>query len=409
MVMRDSPGLQRLIREHRSGYSLAQPFYANPELFEIEVERFLGSHWLLVGHASEIPEHGDYFVVEAFGASVIVVRRADGGISALHNVCRHRGAKICEEARGRTSLFRCRYHGWSYRLDGGLAAWRHMPDELNKSDFALRPCGAATFEGLIFISLDRANAPDPDSMVKPVRPYWARYDLGNCKVAATREYRLQANWKLGVENNLECYHCLACHPEYTANNAFVRADEKVSDPVVAAFSTYQQAWLEQMRKNGTTVGRSEFVAASGQACRAGTVPLAPGRLTGSRDGKGVAPLLGSIAAYDESVTTGCFGFLSYLGAMCDYAIVATYVPQTVDATVVVLKWLVRADAVAGKDYDRAELCWLWDQTTQQDKSIIELNAAGVRSRGYVPGPYSKLEGMTRDFLERYLELMADPK
>ena len=111
MGMRDSPELQRLIQEHRSGYSLAQPFYADTELFEIEVERFLGSHWLLVGHASEIPEHGDYFVVEAFGASVIVVRRADGGISALHNVCRHRGAKICEEARGRTSLFRCRYHG----------------------------------------------------------------------------------------------------------------------------------------------------------------------------------------------------------------------------------------------------------------------------------------------------------
>ena len=284
-----------------------------------------------------------------------------------------------------------------------------MPDELNKSDYTLRSCGTATFEGLIFISLDRVSAPDPDSMVKSVRPYWARYDLGNCKVAATREYRLQANWKLGVENNLECYHCLACHPEYTANNAFVRADEKVSDPVVAAFSTYQQAWLEQMRKNGTTVGRSEFVAASGQACRAGAVPLAPGRLTGSRDGKGVAPLLGSIAAYDESVTTGCFGFLSYLGAMCDYAIVATYVPQTVDVTVVALKWLVRADAIAGKDYDVAELCWLWDQTTQQDKSIIELNAAGVRSRGYVPGPYSKLEGMTREFLERYLELIADPK
>jgi phenylpropionate dioxygenase-like ring-hydroxylating dioxygenase large terminal subunit len=407
--MRDSPGLQRLIQEHRRGYSLAQPFYVDPEVFAVEVERFLGSQWLLVGHASEIPQHGDYFVVAAFGASVIVVRRSDGGISALHNVCRHRGAKLCEEAHGRTSLFRCRYHGWSYRLDGGLAAWRHMPDELNKSDYALRQCGVATFEGLIFISLDGANAPDPDSMFKPLRPYWARYDLGNCKVAATREYRVQANWKLGIENNLECYHCLPCHPEYTANNAFVRADEKVSDSIVAAFSEYQQSWVEQMRKNGNTAGRSDFVETRGQACRAGTVALAPGRLTGSRDGKGVAPLLGSITAYDESITTGCFGFLSYMGAMCDYAIVATYVPQTVDTTLVVLKWLVNASAVAGKDYDIAELCWLWDQTTQQDKSIIELNAAGVRSRGYVPGPYSKLEGMTRDFTERYLHLVADPE
>lgn len=407
--MHDSPELRRLIQEHRQGYSLAQPFYGDPEIFAVEVERFLGSQWLLVGHSSEIPEHGDYFVVEAFGASVIVVRRSDGAISAVHNVCRHRGAKLCQESHGRTSLFRCRYHGWSYRLDGGLAAWRHMPDGLNKSDYALRQCGVATFEGLIFISLDGANAPDPDSMFKPVRPYWTRYDLGNCKVAATREYRVQANWKLGIENNLECYHCLPCHPEYTAGNAFVRADEKVSDSVVAAFSAYQQSWAEQMRKKGTAAARSDFVVTRGQTCRAGTVPLAPGQLTGSRDGKGVAPLLGSISAYDESITTGCFGFPSYVGAMCDYAFLATYIPQTVDTTLVVFKWLVNASAVEGKDYDVGEVCWLWDQTTQQDKSIIELNAAGVRSRGYVPGPYSKLEGMTRDFTERYLALMASPE
>ena len=109
------------------------------------------------------------------------------------------------------------------------------------------------------------------------------------------------------------------------------------------------------------------------------------------------------------MTTGCIGFLSYLGAMSDYTIAATYVPQSVDETLVVLRWMVRADAVEGKDYDVVSLCWVWDQTTQQDKSIIELNAAGVRTRGYAPGPYSKLEGGTADFIARYLELMAGEK
>src|SRR5580692_899890 len=407
--MESSSKLQQLVREHRGGHSLAQPFYVDPELFEVEVARFLGSHWLLVGHVSEIAEHGDYFVVEAFGASVIVVRRADGGISALHNVCRHRGARICPEGRGRASLLRCQYHGWSYRLDGELAAWRHMPVELDKRDYGLRRCGVMVFEGFILISLDEANAPDPEAMLRHVKPWWARYELGNCKVAATREYRVRANWKLGIENNLECYHCLPCHPEYTANNAFVRADEKVSEATVESFAAYQESWREQMRNAGVRYGQSDFIATKGQACRAGTVPLAPGRLTGSRDGAGVAPLLGAIRAYDESVTTGCIGFLSYLGAMCDYTIAATYVPQSVDDTLVVLRWLVRSDAVEGKDYDVASLCWVWDQTTQQDKSIIELNAAGVRTRGYAPGPYSKLEGGTVDFVGRYLELMAGEK
>ena len=405
--MHSSPKLRQLVREHREGYSLAQPFYVDPEIFELEVARFLGPHWLLVGHVSEVPAHGDYFVVEAFGASVIVVRRADDGISALHNVCRHRGARICDEARGRASLLRCRYHGWSYRLDGELAAWRHMPEELDRRDYGLSRCGVTVFEGFILISLDAANAPDPEAMLRHLKPRWARYELANCKVAATREYRVRANWKLGIENNLECYHCLPCHPEYTANNAFVRADEKVSDAAVAGFAAYQELWRERMRTAGVPVGQSDFITTQGQVCRAGTVPLAPGRLTGSREGKGVAPLLGEIGAYDESVTTGCIGFLSYLGAMCDYAITATYIPQSVDETLVVLRWLVRSDAIEARDYDVAELCWVWDQTTQQDKAIIELNAAGVCARGYLPGPYSKLEGGTADFIQRYLQLMAD--
>jgi Rieske 2Fe-2S family protein len=399
--------LQTLIQAHQRGGSLAQPFYQDPVVFEAEVDGFLEAHWLIAGHVSEIPHQGDYFVFEALNASVIVVRGADGEIHAVHNVCRHRGAKICDEPVGRTALFRCRYHGWSYRLDGELAAWRHMPETLNKSDYALRRCGVTVFEGLIFVSLKPQEAPDPAVMLSPVRAHWARFDLGQCKVALTQVYRITANWKLGVENNLECYHCLPSHPEYTSVNAFVRSDERLSPGIIEAFGNYQTEWQARMAAANIPTGRTGFITTKGQACRAGIWPLAPGHLTGSRDGKGVAPLLGKIAGYDESVTTGCFGFLSYMAAMCDYAVVATYIPQSVDITHVVMRWLVRADAVEGKDYDLATLRWLWDETTQQDKGIIELNAAGVASRGYVPGPYSKLESMTADFVDRYLALMTE--
>ena len=405
--MRTSLDLQRLIREHRQGYNLAQPFYRDRDIFDLEVERFLGSHWLLAGHVSDVSSPGDYFVLDALGASVIIVRAASGEIHALHNVCRHRGARICEQPSGRTSLLRCRYHGWSYRLDGELAAWRHMPEGLEKGDYALRRCGVAVFEGLIFVSLQPEHAPDPVAMLEHVRPYWSRYELADTRTAVTRHYRIEANWKLGIENNLECYHCLPAHPEYTATNAFVRADEQTSDAVVQSFAAYRQSWEERMRAAGTMAHRSQFLSARSQPCRAGTWPLAPGKLTGSCDGQGVAPLLGRIGSYDESVTTGCVGFLSYMGAMCDHAVVVTYLPQSADVTVVVLRWLVRADAVEGRDYDVARLCWLWDETTRQDKSLIELNAAGVASRGYTPGPYSRLESMTADFIDRYLQLMTE--
>ncbi len=405
--MHTSPQLQQLIREHRRGGSLAQLFYLDRELFELEVERFLGAHWILAGHVGEIPEHGDYFVIEALGASVIVVRGAKGEIHALHNVCRHRGSRICETAAGRTALLRCPYHGWSYRLDGELTGWRHMPEALNKADFGLLRCAVAIFEGLILISLNPAEAPDTSALLQNVQPYWARYDFATCKVAATRVYDIQANWKLAIENNLECYHCLPSHPEYSAANAFVRADEKIAD-APQRFAAYQKSWLLKMQAANTRTGRSDMITTGGQPARAGTWPLAPGQLTGSRDGKGVAPLLGRITAHDESVTTGCIGFLSYAAAMCDYAITVTYIPRSVSMTQAVMRWLVRGDAVEGRDYEIADLCWLWDETTKQDKSIIEMNAAGVASRGYVPGPYSQLEGMTADFVDRYLALMTDP-
>ena len=93
--------------------------------------------------------------------------------------------------------------------------------------------------------------------------------------------------------------------------------------------------------------------------------------------------------------------------MCDHALLVTFVPQAADATLVVMKWLVRGDAREGVDYDESKLRWLWETTTEQDKGLIELNAAGVATRGYVPGPYSKLEGMTDGLRpQRYLKLMA---
>ncbi len=400
-----SQSLERLVQGHRPGFNLAQDFYRSSEVYQAELGRFLSRHWIAVGHVSEIATRGDFLVFDGLDASVIVVRAADGSIQALHNVCRHRGARLCEESEGHLSLITCRYHGWSYRLNGELAAWRHMPDGLDKGDYALRRCAVSVYEGIILISLDPASAPDPAAMLRHVEPFWSRFELANCKVVSKRTWRLAANWKLAVENGLECYHCLACHPEYTAANAFVKSDEKVSETDVSKFSAYQAAWTAGL-EGRIPLGKSEVIETGGQSVRAGTFPLAPGRLTGSQDGKPLAPLLGKVSAFDESVTTGCIGFTSFVVAMCDHALLITFVPQAADATLVVMKWLVREDARAGVDFDEAKLRWLWETTTEQDKDLIELNAAGVATRAYVPGPYSTLERMAEDFVRRYLKLMA---
>ncbi|MBS0578098.1 MAG: aromatic ring-hydroxylating dioxygenase subunit alpha [Proteobacteria bacterium] len=403
--MRSSTELRYLIDGHRRGENLAAPFYLHEEIFAHEVSAVLGPQWLMVGHASLIPKPGDYFTVDALGAAVVIVRGGNDDINAFHNVCRHRGARLCEDASGHAALFRCRYHGWSYKLSGELAAWRHMPEGLDPAAYGLRRCGVTLFEGLILVSLLPEAAPDAAKLLAPVREYWERYDLSACKVAAERTYDITANWKLCIENNLECYHCLPNHPEYTAVNAFVRADERVPPAAVDEFAAYQRTWAADMGSHGVRTGRSELVEVAGQLCRAGTWPLAPGKCTASRDGSPLAPLLGRVGRYDESVTTGCIGFLSYVMATSDYALTVTYLPVDARRTRAVMRWLVRREAVAGRDYDVDALCYVWDETTKQDKQLIEINAAGVGAMGFVPGPYSLLETLAADFVERYLALM----
>jgi len=401
----DSSSLEQKLAGVRPGFSLPGAFYSDPAIFEIEYDRFLKCHWLLVAHSSEIPDRGDYVVIEAAGASVIIVRGQDGEIYAMHNVCRHRGARICTEANGSARQLICRYHAWSYKLDGSLQSWRHMPKGLEKRDFGLFRCGVAIFDGLIFISLDPDNAPDFNELTGHLRAHWSRYQLAECRVAFSETYVVDANWKLGVENNLECYHCLPSHPEYSSVSGFVKADEKVSAAAISAFEGHRAKLEAMLAGAGIPNARTEVRTVGGQLARAGVLPLMEGIGTASSDGRPVAPLLGEIASYDEGTTTGAFGFNSYLFAANDYALAISYIPRSVDRTDVVAKWLVRGDAREGRDYEPAALRWLWDETTKQDKWLIELNARGVETRGYRPGPYAELESGTAEFVSRYVELM----
>lgn len=398
--------LKELVGKRRAGFSLPGAFYTSPDVFSAEVERFITSQWIMAGHISQIPARGDFFRFEAAGYSLIVVRDANDQVRAMQNVCRHRGAQVCEPMKGNARRLYCRYHAWTYGLDGSLVSFRHMPDGVEKADFGLTLCGVAVFEGMIFVSIDPGRAPDFDLIAEHVRRHWERFDLADCEIAAEEVYVLNANWKLAVENNLECYHCLPSHPEFSSVNAFVRHDEKVSAEAVAEFTQYSSDWRRKMAEAGVIADRTGFLAVGGQLCRAGASPLGPGFTTGSRDGAPVAPLLGRVTHPDESVTTGCFGFHSYMVAMSDYAATFTFIPQGPDLTHVVAKWFVRRGAASGRDYDPAELRWLWDETTRQDKDIVELNARGVGSRGYEPGPYSELEWMVDDFVVRYLALMS---
>ena len=131
-------------------------------------------------------------------------------------------------------------------------------------------------------------------------------------------------------------------------------------------------------------------------------PLLKGHVTGSRDGKPVAPLLGSIKDYDGGASDFQIGPISFGLAYCDYVVLYRFIPKTKDQTDCEVIWLVRGDAEEGTDYSKDDLIWLWDVTTIADQHIIERNQEGVNSRYYEPGPFSKMETFALRFIEWYL-------
>jgi len=116
--------------------------YADPDVFELEMERIFGRAWLFVGHTSQVPNPGDYFTTELGRQPVVMTRHRDGSVNVLFNRCTHRGAKVVNERCGHAARMTCLYHGWSYDTDGTLVAAAIYDPTRNEFFAAERGLGA---------------------------------------------------------------------------------------------------------------------------------------------------------------------------------------------------------------------------------------------------------------------------
>ncbi len=200
------PEIARLLAQHRPGHGLHRAFYHDPAVFAHDITRIFQRHWLCAGHVSQAANPGDWFLVRVDAEQVIVARDASGALHASLNVCRHRGAEICHAPSGHDRYLVCPYHAWTYNLDGTLAAARHMPAEFDRAAHGLRRVALKVAAGLVFISLAE-RPPRFEHVANALQASVGRYGWADARVAHRATYTVAANWKLAVENYVECYHC----------------------------------------------------------------------------------------------------------------------------------------------------------------------------------------------------------
>jgi len=398
--------LKTLIRSQKPNHTLDQKFYTNDDIFELDLKNIFSKQWVFVGHATRIPNQGDYFLFEIGNESIIIIRGKDSSVYAHYNVCRHRGSKICLEDHGNAKLLICPYHAWSYNLDGSIRSARLMNNDFNPKDWKLNSCNVNIFEGLIFINLSD-NPSNFDEFITPTKNFIELHGLGDAKIAHRAMYPTDGNWKLTLDNFHECYHCQPSHPEYCVvhDSEYIIASGAGSGtgPVSEKFNRLLSDWNEKAKKLGHFVGEyneTEFNQFSRSAER---TPLKEGKFNETKEGKPIAKLMGNFKDYDCGYTSvGTSPFNSLL--MCnDFATLFTFIPKSTLETEVELMWLVHQDAEEGKDYNLKDMIWMWDETTIADKRIIENNQKGVNSRKYSPGPLSQMEIGVEKFKNWYLK------
>jgi glycine betaine catabolism A len=402
--------LDRLIAGHKPAHALPREFQTDPGIYQLDLERIWRRGWLFAGHACQVKRPGDYFVFDIDADSVVVIRGDDGQLHALHNTCRHRGMRVCQEEAGHVTRIVCPYHQWSYARDGALMACGGMDKDgdLERRDYGLHRAHVREVGGLVFVCL--GSEPQPfERAATDLGALLAPQGLERAKVAATRRYEVRANWKLVWENNRECWHCNVNHPQYVkANYDNAPIDDLALKQQIEAQA---RATSARLAADGLAIDYQEagLVRFPSPECwwSINRTPLVPGWVSESMDGQPVAPLMGRYSTRDVGTLRMRTMPNFWNHASADHAVSTRLAPAGPGATRIQVQWLVHEDAVEGTDYTLAALLPFWELTSEQDWDLCERNQAGVSSPAFTPGPYStKREYNVIRYTEWYLSEIA---
>ena len=361
--------------------SLPSRSYIDPSQFSEEKTRIFAREWMAACRSEEVPGPGDFHVVDLLGESVLIRRGADGGLRAHHNVCRHRGARLClgegarkweqaniPDAVSAAGHVRCPYHGWVYDADGALVAAPHIGDDpaLDHEQFSLYPVGLAEWGGFVFLRLDPDAGAHLDAQIGEAGARINNYPLGDLRIGHRIDYEVDANWKIICENYNECYHCGPVHPELCA--------------LVPAFRNGGGQGLDWLRGIPHRDGAVTFTW-TGQSPRAPFPGLDQDELVRHK-GELIYPNL-------------------FLSLARDHVAAFIIHPKGPASTRVECLFLFAADEVVRADFDHSDASGFWDTVNRQDWAICERVQLGMTSSVHTQGYYAPMEDANLD-MRRYV-------
>jgi Rieske 2Fe-2S family protein len=338
--------------------TLAGQYYTDPAIFGLEQSRIFENMWFCAVRASDLPTPGSFKSVQVGQESVLIVRGRDSQLRAFLNICRHRGAKLCTEDSGEVKrAFQCPYHAWTYGLDGKLMAAPNltkMPD-IDRVEYGLVNVHLREWLGYAWVCL----ADEPPSFDADVKAAVTErlgtleaidsYDIDELAVGKRITYDVKANWKLIVENFMECYHCATIHPELT------EVLPEFADGYAAQYYVGHGAEFGEEIKGFTVDGSEGF-----------------DKLPGVSDDQ-------DRRYYAITIKPQVF-----INLVPDHIIFHRMYPVAADRTIVECDWLYSKEVVAsGKDVSRS--VELFDRVNVQDFDACERCQPAMNSRAYAKG------------------------
>lgn len=347
--------------------TLPSRFYTDPAHFELELAKIWYRNWIYVCRVDALETRRSFRTFNLGSQSLIILRDDAGELRAFHNTCPHRGAALCSEPAGHFpgGAITCRYHAFSYGLDGRFLrrpAHAH-PESDGIRNLRLHRVQIKEWQGFIFVNLSDQAAADPESFFPADAQTLQNWPLQSLKIAHSQQRTVRSNWKILWENYNECLHCPGVHPALARLVPIYRRGimEPKDDP----------NWQAHVDKS-----EPEY--------RGG---LRADAATWSTDGSLHGVQFPQLTVRERELG---YHYLTctpslYLVAHADYVRVVRYLPLAPDLTEVSVEWLVAPESLAEEGFDIQPCVEFVNQVMGEDAGVCELTQQGLQSIGHAAG------------------------